>query len=424
MSNPLSALVVDASSAYSQSVATSLEELGCPADLIFTARKYKDAKNIIEIKKPDILITEYLIDGQYGLELVNLHTAQSAHKISVIISYTNSSTSIAEAAEEMVDDYLVKPFQNGLFFERLKTLIKRKLNPSEYIKHIREGKQMLLESRFQDAEYQFHSAVQKEKRPTLAHYYLGYAKMVQTDYPVAVDEFKRGLELQPLHYKCLTGNFDAFFEQKSFDAAYLLTPLILNNYPIGPKRLGNLFIAAVFSGQLQDVPKYFNIFLSLDHITPELRKVFAAALLAAGRFQLARNEIGKGAECFELGIQVLGPDMDYIEKAIRALLQIQDKGQPYAAKLLQRFPTTKNGGKEHSVLSFLTHLKTQPTNQVIEQGRRLVAKGFADAECFSALIKVLVEENKVTLAEDITAKAVREYPDLRKNFYELLENKG
>jgi DNA-binding response OmpR family regulator len=423
MNNHLSALIVDESSSYTQSIVASLKELGCSEERIFVAKKYKDAKDIINLKKPDILITEYLIDGKYGLELINFLTSQSANKISVIISRNNSRTSIAEAAEELVDDYIVKPFQTGMIFERLKTLIHRKLNPSEYIKNIRAGKQMLLESRFQDAEYQFKSAIQIEKKPTLAHYYLGYTKLIQTNYAVAVDEFKKGLNLQPLHYKCLTGNFDAFFEQKSYGAAYLLTPAILNNYPIGPKRLGNLFIAAVFSGQLDDVPKYYNIFLNLDHITLELRKVFSAALLAAGRFQLSRNETDKAAECFELGIQVIGPDMDYIDRATRALLKAKDRGHLHAVKLLQRTPNAKVGGKEHSALSFLTNLKTQTTTQAIEQGRRLVANGYADADCYQSLIKILVADDKITLAEDITAKAVRDYPSLRKALYDLLESR-
>ncbi|MGZ3744296.1 MAG: hypothetical protein ACXWRA_10675, partial [Pseudobdellovibrionaceae bacterium] len=62
-------------------------------------------------------------------------------------------------------------------------------------------------------------------------------------------------------------------------------------------------------------------------------------------------------------------------------------------------------------------------SQVIEQGRHLVNKGFADLESYQALVKLLVEEKKFTLAEDITAKAVRDYPELRKELYELLESK-
>lgn len=422
--NNLSALVVDHSTSYTHGIAASLKSLGCAEENIYIAKKYEDAKEIINAKRPDILITESSLNGRQGLELVGLLNAQSANKISVIISHSNSGPSIAEAAEELVDDYIVKPFQGGQISERLRAIIARKVNPSDYIKCIRAGKQFLIDGKLREAESQFQSAMSLDKKPTLAHYYLGYTKFIQNSYPPAVDEFKKGLDLQPLHFKCLTGNFDAFFEQKSFASAYGLAPAILENYPIGPKRLGNLFISAVFAGHLEEIPKYYGLFLSLDTVTPELRKVFAAALLAAGRFHINRGETDKAAESFDLGIQVVGPDVEYIDKAIRALLNTKDKGPQHAAKLLQRFPNAKVGGKEHSALVFLTAVRSQHKPQAIELGRKLVVNGHADAECYQALVVLLVEDKKQTLAEDVVAKAVREYPALRKTLYDILEKGG
>ncbi|WP_413287663.1 response regulator [Bdellovibrio sp. HCB337] len=417
----LSALVVDHSASYIHGITASLKALGCAEDKIYSAKKYADAQNIIATKKPDILITEYSVEGKSGLELINQLNAQSANKISVIISHNNSGVSIAEAAEELVDDYIVKPFQGGQVSERLKDIIRRKVNPSDYIKNIRAGKQMLIEKRLNEAENYFLSAVPLEKKPTLARYYMGYTKVCQNNYPMAVDEFKKGLAIQPLHFKCLTGSFDALFDQKAYASAYHLAPTILNNYPIGAKRLGNLFISAVFSGHLEEVPKYYSIFLTLDNVTPELRKVFSAALLAAGRFQINRNEIDKAAECFELGVQVLGPEVEYIDKAVRALLKTKDKGPQHAQKILQRFPKGQVGSKEHSSLVFLISTRTQTRAQAIELGRKLLINNYADAECYQTYLQLLIADSKITTAEDVAAKASRDFPALRKTFYDLLE---
>lgn len=422
--NSLSALVVDHSTSYTHGIASSLKSLGCAEENIYIAKKYEEARDIINAKKPDILITESSLNGRQGLELVGLMNAQSANKISVIVSHSNSSAAIAEAAEELVDDYIVKPFQGGQLSDRLRSIIARKVNPSDYIKSIRSGKQLLIEGKTQEAEAQFHFAMSLEKKPTLAHYYLGYTKFIQNNYVPAVDEFRKGLDLQPLHFKCLTGNFDAFFEQKSYAAAYRLAPMILENYPIGPRRLGNLFISAVFAGHLEEIPKFYGRFLSLENVTPELRKVFSAALLAAGRFHINRDEVDKAAECFDMGIQVVGPDVEYIDKAIRALLNTKEKGPQYAAKLLQRFPNGKIGGREHCALVFLTAVRSQYKPQAIELGRKLVVNGYADAECYEALVNLLVEDKKVTLAEDVVEKAVRQYPNLRKTLYDILEKGG
>jgi len=422
--NQLSALIVDPSASYTHNIAASLKALGWAEERIYVAKKYADAKHIIATKQPDVLITEYSIEGKQGLELVQLMNSQSAAKISVIVSHNNNGASIAEAAEELVDDYIVKPFQGSQISERLKEVIRRKANPTDYIKNIRSGKQMLIEGRMQEAEKYFQSALALEAKPTLAHYYLGYAKLLQTDYPIAVNEFKKGLNIQPLHFKCLTGNFDALFEQKAYASAYHLAPTLLNNYPIGPKRLGNLFISAVFSGHLEDVPKYHSLFLTLDDVTPELRKVFSAALLAAGRFQITRQSVEKAAECFELGIQVLGADVEYIDKSVRALLAVGGKGAQLAVKLLQRFPKGKIGEKEHSALVFLTAAKTQTRQQVIDLGRKLVINKHADAECYQTFLKLLVEDGKMTLAEDTAAKAIRDFPQLRATFNAILEKRA
>lgn len=422
--NNLSALVVDYTTSYTHGIASSLKALGCAEERIYIAKRYDEARDIINTKKPDILITESSLNGHQGLELVGLLNSQSASKISVIISHSNSGPAIAEAAEELVDDYIVKPFQGGQIAERLRTVIARKVNPSEYVKTIRAGKQLLIEGKLQEAEKHFSMATLLEKKPTLAYYYLGYTKFIQNSFTPAVDQFRKGLELQPLHFKCLTGNFDAFFEQKAFTAAYNLSPMILENYPIGPKRLGNLFISAVYAGHLEEIPKFYGRFLGLENVTPELRRVFSAALLAAGRFHINRGEVERAAESFDLGIQVVGADVEYIDKAIRALLNTKDKGPQHAAKLMQRFPNVKIGGKEHSRLIFLTALKSQHRPQAIEIGRKLVINGFADAECYQGLVQLLVEDKKQTLAEDIVSKAVRDYPALRKTLYDILEKGG
>ena len=417
----LKALIVESSLAYADTCKNSLLAMGLRIENIFFTRKYTEAKKFIEIEKPHIILTEFKIEGQMGLELIQKMTQQDANKISVIITHNNSSSAIAEAAEELVDDYIIKPFTSIQITERLMGLIRRKLNPPEYIRDIRAGKQMLLENRLADTEVQFTQATQKSDKPSLAYYYLGYTKFIRQDFEPAVDEFKRGLYVQPLHFKCLTGKFDTFFEQKNYAEAYKLAPTLLANYPIGPKRLANLFIAAVYSGHLEEVPQYYDLFLRIDQPTMELRRVFSAALLAAGKFHLKQGEVEKAVRAFEFGVQVAGADISYIDKVARSLLQIKPHGYAYAAKFIQKFPAEEIGGKAHSALSFLVDQHLKPTQQIIEQGRKLVSRGYADAECYRQLTRILVNDQKITLAEDIIEKAVRDYPELRQDLYGLLE---
>ncbi|MGE5085637.1 MAG: response regulator [Bacillota bacterium] len=419
--NHLSALIVDSSPSYAQTVACCLKDLGLAHDNIFISRKYEAALDLLKSKKPQLLITEFSIDGKYGLQLISQHTSHSPHNISVIMTHNNSSTSIAEAAEELVDDYIVKPFQSGNLYERLKNLINRKLNPNEYIKAIRDGKQMLLEGRLDDAELNFKTAARLENRPTLAYYYLGYTNFVDHKLNIAAGEFAKGLSIQPLHYKCLTGKFDTLFEQRSYEDAYTIASTIVDNYPIGPKRLGQLFISAVFSGKLDVVPEYYKLFAQLDHKPNELRRVFSAALFTAGRSQINHNDLPKAIECFEMGIQVVGPDIEYITKIVKVLLKTDSNGHRQAARILNLFPNLKVGSREFNILQFQVNAKLLPTSQIIEQGRKLAASRQLDEECYVEFIKILIADNKIVLAEDIAGKALREYPGLRETVNGILK---
>lgn len=406
----LTALIVDSSPSYTNLITAALLEIGLQQDNIFTTKRYVGAREYLTDNKPGLLITEFQIDSKFGLELVALHTTNNPNNISIIMTHNNSSSSIAEAAEELVDDYIVKPFQSGMLANRLRNLIDRKLNPSEYIKHIREGKQALFDGELKDAEHKFAAALQHQEKPTLAHYYLGYTKFKETEYQFANDEFVKGLEMQPLHYRCLTGKFDTLYEQKDYNNAYTVANTIVENYPIGPKRLGQLFISAVFAGKLDEVPHYFQLFAQLDHKTQELRQIFSAALFTAGRSNLNNKALGKAVECFELGIQVLGADSDYISKVVKVLLRGDAQAVHQAARFLQQFPANKVGSKEYENLYFLFNCKTLPLSKVIDQGRKMAAQNRMDAESYETFIRLLISDNKTVLAEDIIERYQRAFP--------------
>ncbi|WP_413575254.1 response regulator [Bdellovibrio sp. HCB290] len=406
----LTALIVDNSTSFANLATAALLEIGLQPANIFTTKRYLGAQEYLAEKKPNLLITEFMVDSKFGLELVAMHAANSADNISIIMTHNNSTSAIAEAAEELVDDYIVKPIQSGALASRLLHLIERKLNPSEYIKQIRAGKQALFDGHLADAHHKFTAALKHQEKPTLAHYYLGYTKFKATEYQFANDEYVKGLKIQPLHYRCLTGKFDTYFEQKDYGNAYTVANTIIDNYPIGPKRLGQLFIAAVFSGKLDQVPHFFQLFARLDHKTAELRHVFSAALFTAGRSNLNNKALQKAVECFELGIQVVGADVQYITKIVKALLREDIQTASQAARFIQQFPSSQIGSKEYENLHFQFNCRTMPLAKILDQGRRMAAQNRMDEESYQMFISLLTKENKTVLAEDIMAKYQSAFP--------------
>jgi DNA-binding response OmpR family regulator len=363
-------LIVDPSASFGLTLVATLTEMGAPTHKVLFSKKYDDAKQMINDYNPKILITEYFVGQKLGLSLIEQQGQQlgEANKISIMITHNSSTSSIAEAAEEHVDDYILKPFSKGQMKARLADVIRRKMNPSTYSLKIREGKKFLFEKEFAKAELEFLEAMKLSEKPTLAHYYVGYSKFLQKNFATALQEFRSGRLLQPLHFKCLVGEFDSYFEQKKYEEAFKLSPILMENYPVSPKRLSNIIIAAVFSNHHEQIPKYYDAFKAMDHKTPELIKVFSAALMTAGKYQLKKNNLQMANLCFEMILSVAGSDVNYLDQIIRELLKVNVAD--LAAKYLTKFPSSEYGLAPHARLGFLIDCQLLPRHLAIEKRQK------------------------------------------------------
>ena len=125
-----------------------------------------------------------------------------------MITKASSDSAVAEAAEEQLDAYIVKPFSAFDLEKRLMEVIKRKMQPSTYIQKIREGKDLVKNKQFVEARPVFSDAKKLSSKPTLACFYLGDCFLELKDFTNARKEFSEGRSHNELHYKCLTGEFD------------------------------------------------------------------------------------------------------------------------------------------------------------------------------------------------------------------------
>lgn len=414
-------LIVEPSVPFAQTLIELLKEARVPEKNIFHVRGYEEAASVIETKKPKVLITEYAVGTTNGISLVPLQMKNhdESVKVATLITHDSTSTTIAEAAEEHVDAYILKPFSLGDFGGRLNKVIQAKLTPSPFEEKIKSGKALLKNSEFELAALEFREAIRIKEKSPLGYYYVGQVLHSQKAMSEASGEYRKGLQINPFHYKCLLGEFDSHFEQGDYVNAYGVAKKIASNFPISPKRLGNIFISLVFSHHFEDITSYFQMYRDLDFRPKELTKIFGAALSTAGKYNLARNQIAKGNECFAMGVSVVGPDVSYLETVIRELLKV--KAPDMAKNYLSLFPSLEVGKKTHSQMSFLIDIQTVGDRDIIiESGKKLVTQGFADRESYRQLIQYLVDLNKVVLAEDIAGKAVRDFPELREELYAVI----
>ncbi len=415
------ALIVEPSNAFAQVIQASLVQFGVRPDKIFSASTYSDAVSIIAQMKPKILITEYLIGKHLGLALVE---KQDEHydpllRISIIVTKESSDNAVAEAAEEQLDAYIVKPFSGADFQQRFLETVKRKIQPSDYLMKIREGKELLAANKVSAAIEIFKEAKSISQKPTLANYYLGTCYLQVKDNEKARKEFAEGRSYNPLHYKCLTGEFDCLILENKYKQAYELSLLIRENFPVTSARLGKFFVATVYTEQFNDLQELYDLYTRLDNRPAELVNLVSISLLTAGRYFLRNNKTSQALDFFEMGSVATGRDISFLEKVIDDLLKINDINS--AEKYLKLTKSDDLGTAKHTQLTFKIVRYSSSPDAVIELGRKMVFDGKASPEVLKILVETLMKSGKKTLAESIIIKGCESFPEVRKELYELFD---
>lgn len=415
------ALIVEPSNAFAQVIHSSLIQFGMKGDKIFNANSYSDAVNIISQMKPKILITEYLIGKYFGLSLID---KQDEHydplfRISIIVTKESSDNAVAEAAEEQLDAYIVKPFSGADFQQRFLETVRRKISPSDYLMKIREGKEFLASNNIQEAQNSFSEAKKLNSKPTLANFYLGSSYLLQKKYDLARKEFSSGREHNPLHYKCLTGEFDCLIMENKFKEAYEISLVIRKHFPVTSVRLGKFFVAAVYTEHFQDLTDLYELYSRLEYRPPDLVNLVSMALLTAGRYFLRNNKSNSALEFFEMGSVATGRDISFLEKVIDDLLKANDIVS--AEKFLKLTKSDDLGSSKHSQLTFKVAKNSLRPETVIEMGRKLVFEDKATPEILKTLVELLIKNGKKTLAESVIIKGTEAFPEIRSDLYNILE---
>lgn len=396
--------------------------MGVSAQQIAIAKKFGDAKALIDEKKPKLLVTEYDIEDSLGLTLIEAQEKfyNETSRIAIVVTKNSSDSAVAEAAEEQVDGFLLKPFSIDTFQKRLLAAVQRKLSPSPYAQKIRSGKQKLEAQEFTSAYEEFVHAKSLDQKPTLACFYTGKTLKNQGRASAALLEFQEGRKIHPMHYKCLTGEFECLFDEKRYQEAYELVHIIRGNFPITSHRLGQFIFSAILTSRFEDLPLYYEIFQKFEHRPPALIRLTSQAFLAAGKIAARKSDLPKAFEYFSYGVNATGRDFDFIETVIPELLKY--KAVDEAQSLFSKIKQDEMGSARWTRLSYRIDEFVLPVDQLIEKGRKIVMAGEGTPEIFQSLVQRLVEARKLTLAETIVGVAVSSHPELRKTLYQIIES--
>jgi DNA-binding NarL/FixJ family response regulator len=412
-------LVVEPSSSFSACLQSFLSNHGVPLSQVKVCRKYDEAKQLLLSHKPKFLVTEYDLTPMHGLSLVELQETlyPDNQRVAIVVTKNSSDTVVAEAAEGAVDAFILKPFSTDVLQEKLSAVFQKKLQPSPYQKKISDAQQKFTASQFKEALLEFRAAKSIDPKPTLACYFSGKTLQKMGDIEGALKEYREGRTYQPLHYKCLIGEYEAMMVQQKYADAYNLVPIIRANYPISSQRLGQICTSAVFAYQFDDLPDLYDLFLKLEARPSTLCDMVALALFSGGRYWIKKNDMTNAMSFFNMAITVKGRDIQYLDKVISELLRIN--AIPQAETVLSKILPGDVGSPTHSQLLFRVNQRLLPPDQVMEAGRKLVLAGHGNPEIYKTLVEMLVTAGKMTLAETIISRAAKDDPKLQPILYAL-----
>lgn len=386
-------LIVDKNPNSRNRLLKTMYDIGSKRHLIHTAGSLIEAEQIIASKKIGVVLSDYFIGGGSGFELFKMLRDRSPdnQELCLILVTSNiSQSAVAKAAEEDVDSFIIKPYTVQSIQENLITTLTNKVFPSDYIKMITEGKNLMKEGEYDQAIQIFNKALNLNSKPSLALFYIGQCEYLKMRSLEAQVSYKKGLEVSHIHYKCLVGLFDIFIREEKFTEAYNVVKKIAKYFPANPDRLSQIVRLAVKTENFEDMEMYYEIFKSLDDRGLELKNYIGAGMYIAGKYSLLSNAKENALKYFD-NVAISCSEFTKFPRAIISLL-VQHNMVDEAEKYLSRFPADSRSDADYLVSDFLvSSRKIDDHNHIVKLGLDLYNKKIRDVDCMKALISSMVQ---------------------------------
>ena len=409
-------LVVDKNSASRSRLRMSLINNGFPQDNIYATSDYNEAFEFIKEHQPQLVLSDYLIKNGSGFDLFKEykgHYPQLKKIICILITSNISQSLVAKAAEEDVDSFIIKPYTAKGLKASIQNTILSKIKPTPYVKKIEEGKELLFAKDYTGASDIFNEAIKMVQEPSLALFYHGQAQYLLQLTNEAETDFKEGLQINKVHFKCQVGLYEILRDQKRHEEAYEVVRNLSKYFPANPERLAEVIRLCVITENYHDMLEYYKVFTTLDDRPQELKRHVAAGVYIAGKFQFINNQLDSSKIFFEKVGVSFSDCADVMEKII--YLMIDKKQFEFAEDMLKRYPV---GIKEsnYEILEFLVNNRNYQNFEKVQKGLTLFNSNKRNFDATFILLKALKEKGDDELFDKYFLEAKTLWPKMSMKF--------
>lgn len=416
-------LIWDDSQGYRQTVFDGLKSIGMSTSNIFSTKNFREALQYVEHARPAIIISEFEVHGQFGLELSLLQKdliSDPDAKLFMLISANSEKSAVADAAEDEVDVFLVKPFTADMFAEYTLGAIKRKTQPSEYARTVKSAKKLIFEKKYDEARKILGIATLMFAKATMAFYLIGETYVLERNYKSALEQFEQGLAIDRIHFKCLMGKFNVLYDQGKKSEAYSVIKTLSANFPLTPQLLKKAFILNILSYNYKEVDAYYELYLKQSRKPDELKHTVSYALLTAGKLLLREKKFDKALNYFKHGAVITGRQSEFLEDIVKTLVKHSLVSE--CNTFFSMFSPGQVSEQLIRKLKFKVLLATENVSPqaIAESGKELIFEDNADQEIFDKTIAAALTAGPKNLAETLIYKAIEKFPDKQKEYKKLL----
>lgn len=414
--------IVDISTASRRRLTKILSDLGAKGYNIVSHSTFEQAETEMEKVKPKIVISDYYLGNRSGLDLLQSQRENfpkdTKDSLFVIITANSSQSAVARAAEEDVDCFILKPYTLESLRHTLVRATLEKIYPSDYRKAIDAGKELMFDGQLDEAEAKFKEALDLDKKPSLAYFYLGQVEVMKKALDDAMGSYNEGLKFNNIHYKCMTGLYDLLCRKEKYEQAYAVVRKISKFFPANPKRIREVFRLAIITKNFDDMDEYYEVFKTLDVRTDELIRIVCSALMVTGKLRFHENKITEAVSCFDRAALTAEGRGHFLRPMIEMLVGFDLISD--AERLIKRFAPKDQKGVDFLSCDFLIFDRKNVPGKVLDRARSLIKGGIETPELYKVFVLRLFQAGKIVEAEDMIKVAREKWPDLNKEF-DILE---
>jgi tetratricopeptide (TPR) repeat protein len=413
-------LILDQSGTTRSQLSKLLQELGANRDNIFNLRYPGEAKAIMAKEEISIVLSEFEVDGVPSLPLFEkvMQRFSDRDRTLILVTKNAAQSTVAQAMEEEVDSYILKPFVYNYIKENLVKTFFAKEHPSTTQKRIFEARQKILEKKWDEAQ-----PIVKEllnagsKSPAIAYYLQGSIFLGKEQVPEAKQFFQKALKVQNSHFKSLNALYDIYYREEDYENALEMIEMIRRMLPLSPKKLEQLFVIYRKLEMPLEILKITADYKDLDEKHRSLIFTAIDTLLYVGKAFVKEDRLDLAHEAFLTAIGFSGFDFDVISQIVIHL--VDNRKEKMAEFLLSKTKTEDRASEEFMVLDFKVNSLSGGDNYIFSRAKDLIKANVADAVVYEQYIEVNIKREKLTLVEQSLTDAKNKFSDNKETWIEL-----